>query len=266
MNTTPPRFAEWILFHLLEREEREFIIGDLMGIFMLLFLQIILILLGSLLMFGGLYGISIRDLRVYNDRIRLPDFWKTVRKDSITAVVSNPEQGRKHMDLILKIKKQNNPFFLGKIRESFIDNMMKSLDKGYVIYILYRNRYGRDEMGVIDYQDVLVGPDTYDAVSLLGERGMPRLLPKALREGIRESWAGVTAASEGWSERWKMVSLQRGLKVLGTFARLSATGLSAYDAWIDDQIDELSAQTANADAPSELVDLLLDLSRRRHRA
>ena len=33
MNTTPPRFAEWILFHLLEREEREFIIGDLKEVY-----------------------------------------------------------------------------------------------------------------------------------------------------------------------------------------------------------------------------------------
>jgi aminoglycoside/choline kinase family phosphotransferase len=121
------------------------------------------------------------------------------------------------------------------------------------------------ETGVIDYQDILIGPDTYDAVSLLGERGMPRLVPEAARERLREAWAGATAASTGWIERWRMVSLQRGLKVLGTFARLTATGLIVYEPWIGAQIDELSAQTADANAPSELVDLLLNLSRRRHR-
>ena len=121
-------------------------------------------------------------------------------------------------------------------------------------------------VGLIDYQDILVGPDTYDAVSLLGERGMPRVLPETERIQIQKSWAADTDARPGWSERWRLVSAQRGLKVLGTFARLAAGGAEAYGDWAEDLVRQIAPELAALEAPTELVDLLLDLSRRRHSA
>ncbi|MCW8985658.1 MAG: phosphotransferase [Thermoanaerobaculales bacterium] len=121
-------------------------------------------------------------------------------------------------------------------------------------------------VGLIDYQDILVGPDTYDAVSLLCERGMPRVLPETERIQIQKSWAADTDARPGWSERWRLVSAQRGLKVLGTFARLAAGGAEAYGDWAEDLLRQIAPELAVLDAPTELVDLLLDLSRRRHSA
>ena len=50
-------------------------------------------------------------------------------------------------------------------------------------------------VGLIDYQDILLGPDTYDAVSLLGERGMPRILSETDRIQVQEIWAADTNAS-----------------------------------------------------------------------
>ena len=127
------------------------VLKDLGNILLLLLLQFVLILMGTLFTAGGLYGASIRNLKVYNDRIKLPYFWKTIRKDSMITVVSTPEQGRKQLDTILKIKRKNNPFFIGKIREMFIEDMMKKLEKGYAIYIPYHDRFGLDDIGVIDY-------------------------------------------------------------------------------------------------------------------
>jgi hypothetical protein len=120
------------------------------------------------------------------------------------------------------------------------------------------------EVGLIDYQDVLVGPDTYDGVSLLGERGVLQLLNEADRCRLREAWADATSAAPGWMDRWRLVSLQRGLKVLGTFTRLTVGGAPVYDQWIGPLVQEQATQAAAANAPSELVDLLLDWSRRRH--
>ncbi len=117
-------------------------------------------------------------------------------------------------------------------------------------------------VGVIDYQDILVGPDTYDAVSLLGERGMPQILSVAARRRLEEAWATGTGAAPGWKDRGRLVRMQRGLKVLGTFARLSASGAAGYEKWIDGLVGDLARELPQAHAPSELSSLLLDLSRR----
>lgn len=121
-------------------------------------------------------------------------------------------------------------------------------------------------VGIIDYQDILIGPDSYDAVSLLGERGMPHVLSGTERNQVQEAWAANTDAEPGWLDRWRMVSVQRGLKILGTFARLVAGGAKAYEIWAEETVCNIAPELAALDAPSELVDLLLDLSRRRHPA
>jgi aminoglycoside/choline kinase family phosphotransferase len=120
------------------------------------------------------------------------------------------------------------------------------------------------QVGIIDYQDILVGPDTYDAVSLLGERGLPRLLKEPDKRGVQEAWAHDTNAEPGWRERWLLVRVQRALKVLGTFSRLVVTGSEPYSSWMENLALETGPQLATLEGPSELVDLLLDLSRRRH--
>jgi aminoglycoside/choline kinase family phosphotransferase len=114
-------------------------------------------------------------------------------------------------------------------------------------------------VGLIDYQDILVGPDTYDAVSLLCERGMPGLLGSEDRTKLQTTWAESTGAAPGWSDRWQLVRIQRGLKALGTFARLGASGTTDYEPWLKTLARELAADFAVADAPVELIDLLLDL-------
>jgi hypothetical protein len=55
------------------------------------------------------------------------------------------------------------------------------------------------------------------------------------------------------------VCWQRGLKVLGTFARLDAAGRSDYVRWLDRLTGRLAEDLALSDAPSELSGLLLDL-------
>jgi aminoglycoside/choline kinase family phosphotransferase len=118
-------------------------------------------------------------------------------------------------------------------------------------------------VGIIDYQDILVGPDTYDAVSLLGERALPRLLEENERSEIQKTWAEDTDVQSGWRERWRLVRVQRALKVLGTFARLVASGAEPYEPWMNALALETVPELSALGAPSDLVDLLLDLARRR---
>jgi len=114
------------------------------------------------------------------------------------------------------------------------------------------------EVAVIDAQDVLVGPDTYDAVSLLEERAMPELLSDAERARWRRLWAERTAAAPGWQQRWALVRTQRALKVLGTFARLEQGGRDGYGGWLRAVAKRLAADADELALPAPLVDLLLD--------
>jgi len=113
-------------------------------------------------------------------------------------------------------------------------------------------------VGVIDVQDVLLGPDTYDGVSLLSERALPGLLPLDERLELRRNWAERTGAAPGWEARWRHVRLQRALKVLGTFARLIACGRTGYEVWMGALATDLLAEETELELPEELVDLLLD--------
>jgi aminoglycoside/choline kinase family phosphotransferase len=114
------------------------------------------------------------------------------------------------------------------------------------------------EVGVIDVQDILVGPDTYDAVSLLAERDTPRLVDESQRHQWLTRWAQATGATVGWQERWPRVRLQRALKVLGTFARLTISGRPHYRAWLESLSAELVREAASLRLPPELTALLVD--------
>jgi len=114
------------------------------------------------------------------------------------------------------------------------------------------------DVGVIDFQDILVGPDTYDIVSMLYERSLPELLSEADRVMVMERWALATDAEEGWLHRARQVRVQRALKVLGTFARFEAAGASSYVPWLITLAHTVASELETVGAPHHLSDLLLD--------
>ncbi len=114
-----------------------------------------------------------------------------------------------------------------------------------------------DIVRVIDEQDARLGPDSYDAVSLLFERDAGTALRDADREAVLAAWAHATGARPGWRVRVAEVRLQRGLKVLGTFARLAGEGRSGYEPWIAPLERALAGALRRAGAPLELVETLL---------
>lgn len=91
------------------------------------------------------------------------------------------------------------------------------------------------ELAVIDFQDAVIGPITYDLVSLLKDCYVqwPRAQQLAWSRKHRAQLiaAGVCEAvsEEQWQRWFDLMGLQRHLKVLGIFARLSLRdGKSAY--------------------------------------
>jgi len=113
-------------------------------------------------------------------------------------------------------------------------------------------------VGMIDIQDVRVGPDTYDAVSLVAERAAPELIDKADRQRWLERWAAHTGATPGWQQRIRRVRVQRALKVLGTFGRLVAAGEARYRPWLQSLARELSADADRLQLHPQVAELLVD--------
>jgi aminoglycoside/choline kinase family phosphotransferase len=114
------------------------------------------------------------------------------------------------------------------------------------------------DVGMIDVQDVLVGPDTYDAVSLVAERAALELIGEANRQRWLERWAERTGATPGWQERMERVRVQRALKVLGTFGRLVAAGEARYRPWLEALIRQLAAEGDQLRLHAHVTRLLVD--------
>lgn len=88
------------------------------------------------------------------------------------------------------------------------------------------NLFPLDEgVGWIDFQDMRMGPDSYDLASLLWERTTLDWMTPDLAESVIESYArsrGLDPAA--FRTRFDRVLLQRAWKVCGTFARAVAQG------------------------------------------
>jgi aminoglycoside/choline kinase family phosphotransferase len=84
---------------------------------------------------------------------------------------------------------------------------------GQNIHVLNNTLY------VIDYQDLRMGPDTYDLASLLRDRGVARILGEVLEFQLVGYYAGLRAADDDLPGRFFETLLQRSLKILGTFSR-----------------------------------------------
>lgn len=118
------------------------------------------------------------------------------------------------------------------LRKCFAQLVDNALEQPQVV--VHRDFHSRNllaledgDVGVIDFQDAVIGPVSYDLVSLLRDRyvywpealisrGLVDYLTRARALGIVES--GV---SEQQFRRWfDLMGLQRHIKVLGIFARL----------------------------------------------
>jgi aminoglycoside/choline kinase family phosphotransferase len=80
------------------------------------------------------------------------------------------------------------------------------------------------EIGLLDFQDARLGPDSYDVASLAFERATlvdpdPTASAAACLRFERDR-----SPSPGFRDRLRRVSLQRGWKAAGTFARVCAAG------------------------------------------
>lgn len=108
----------------------------------------------------------------------------------------------------------------------------------------------------VDFQDLRLGPDTYDLASLLRERGGSKLI-----SGSFLARAAKTLSLEGdWNARFVQCAAQRGLKALGTFLKLANLGRSEYKRLIPEVAANTWQAVAALHGPSPLLGVLEQLS------
>ncbi len=101
----------------------------------------------------------------------------------------------------------------------------------------------------VDFQDLRAGPDTYDLVSLLRERGGSSLFPPHFAQVAAETLGLLF----GWEHRYWQCAAQRGLKALGSFLRLAKQGRDSYLRWVPEVATNTLQALEHLRAPEDLV-------------
>lgn len=94
---------------------------------------------------------------------------------------------------------------------------------------------------MIDYQDLRMGPDTYDLASLLRDRGVARLLGEMAEEELLAYYRACTGGDDAMKGRYYESLLQRSIKAIGTFAKQAVTrGRRHYLGFIPPTLESIS--------------------------
>ena len=95
---------------------------------------------------------------------------------------------------------------------------------GHPYVLCHRDYHGQNihivnsTLFIIDYQDLRMGPDTYDMASLLRDRGVARILGEETELVLLDYYA-TRHPEPGIRDRYFETLLQRSFKILGTFSR-----------------------------------------------
>jgi aminoglycoside/choline kinase family phosphotransferase len=100
-------------------------------------------------------------------------------------------------------------------------------------YFCHRDYHGwnimaqGDKIGVLDFQDARMGPQPYDVVSLLVDRGTPTTLGDEVSNALVAYYiqrfqdeSGQPISRQDFAELFDLVAVQRCLKAIGTFAAM----------------------------------------------
>ncbi len=91
----------------------------------------------------------------------------------------------------------------------------------------------QEKLRVIDFQDALLAPRTYDLISLLHDRDTDQALGETLVNEIRSLYSQRTNYGPEFPLEYRLTLLQRDLKVVGRFAKLvTVRKLPQYAKWI----------------------------------
>lgn len=127
-----------------------------------------------------------------------------------------------------------------------------------------------ESLYLIDYQDLRMGPDTYDVASLLRDRGVGRILGDAVELELLEEYRLLTGRDGAIRHRYFETLLQRSIKILGTFSKQPIVrGRMHYLEFIPATLESIRRGLAELPEYAPLAELLpldFSLDRARERA
>ena len=127
-----------------------------------------------------------------------------------------------------------------------------------------------DTLYLIDYQDLRMGPDTYDLASLLRDRGVARILGDDTELELIAHYAEVAGIEGDVRHRYFETLLQRSIKILGTFSKQPITrGRMHYLEFIQptlESIERCIAELPSYNALRDIFPLRFDVEAARDRA
>lgn len=127
-----------------------------------------------------------------------------------------------------------------------------------------------DVLYLIDYQDLRMGPDTYDLASLLRDRGVARILGDDTELELIGYYGRVAGLAGDVRHRYFETLLQRSIKILGTFSKQPITrGRMHYLDFIPptlESIERCIGELPGYEALRDIFPLRFDLQAARDRA
>lgn len=115
----------------------------------------------------------------------------------------------------------------GTALESIMEMICRNV-AGHPYVLCHRDFHGQNihvidddietRLYLIDYQDLRMGPDTYDLASLLRDRGVARIVGDEAELELLGRYAEATGAAGDVRRRYFETLLQRSIKILGTFS------------------------------------------------
>jgi aminoglycoside/choline kinase family phosphotransferase len=134
-------------------------------------------------------------------------------------------------DFFVNELKMARQFFVGQLMDrdgAALEPLMRRICDNVARhpYVLcHRDFHGQnlhifdDVIYLIDYQDLRMGPDTYDMASLLRDRGVARIIGDETELELLEHYADASGAAGDVRRRYFETLLQRSIKILGTFSQ-----------------------------------------------
>lgn len=122
-----------------------------------------------------------------------------------------------------------------KFRDAFYP-LFKKIDQAPKVVILrdyhaenllwLEGRSGTAQVGLLDFQDALLGHPAYDLVSILQDAR--RDVPSHIEQAMIQLFVTATGQNDEFRLAYAVLGIQRNLRILGIFARLSGEGKSSY--------------------------------------